>query len=138
MNKFLTFLMIFMGTVFSLVALNIVLYAMVPGYHDALSSIVDRDDDIPVVEVATPARPAKQAEPQITDLTAGKDTEASLEYLEDEEVALSESAEDAEKDASASNTATALQIIDKEYHEDCGTGKGYWVITYSDGSVGIE
>lgn len=29
-------------------------------------------------------------------------------------------------------------IIDKEYHEDCGTGKGYWVITYSDGSTSIE
>ena len=54
MNKFLTFLMIFMGTVFSLVALNIVLYAMVPGYHDALSSIVDRDDDIPVASSFSP------------------------------------------------------------------------------------
>ena len=26
----------------------------------------------------------------------------------------------------------------KEYHEDCGTGKGYWVITYEDGSTSIE
>lgn len=29
-------------------------------------------------------------------------------------------------------------VIDKEYHEDCGTGEGYWVLTYSDGSVVIE
>ncbi len=29
-------------------------------------------------------------------------------------------------------------VVDKEYHEDCGTGKGYWIIRYADGSVGVE
>jgi hypothetical protein len=29
-------------------------------------------------------------------------------------------------------------IVNKEYHEDCGTGKGYWVITYDDGTTEIE
>ena len=32
----------------------------------------------------------------------------------------------------------AMVNHDKEYHEDCGTGKGYWVITYSDGSTSVE
>ena len=29
-------------------------------------------------------------------------------------------------------------IIDKEYHEDCGTGEGYWIIKYEDGTTAIE
>ena len=29
-------------------------------------------------------------------------------------------------------------IVDKEYHEDCGTGEGYWIIRYSDGTVEVE
>ncbi|MCR5402278.1 MAG: hypothetical protein K6E91_00450 [Butyrivibrio sp.] len=41
----------------------------------------------------------------------------------------------ASPDASTEKKAV---IVDKEYHEDCGTGKGYWVITYSDGSTVIE
>ena len=136
MNKALTFIMIFTGTVFSVFLLNIVMYALVPGYHDALSSVIRPDNAIPVVEVDRAA--AAESETRLRELTAGKETAARLEYLVDEEVALSETAEDTVKAASESNTATALQIISKEYHEDCGTGEGYWVITYSDGSVGIE
>ena len=37
-----------------------------------------------------------------------------------------------------SSTEKTAVIVGKEYHEDCGTGKGYWVITYSDGSTVIE
>ena len=29
-------------------------------------------------------------------------------------------------------------IVDKEYHEDCGTGEGYWIIKYEDGTTVIE
>ena len=136
MNKALTFIMIFTGTVFSVFLLNIVLYALVPGYHDALSSVIHPDNEIPVVEVDRAA--AAEAEAQLMELSTGKEPEAVLEYLTDEKVALSESAEDTEKAASESNTATALQRISKESHEDCGTGDGYWVITYSDGTVVIE
>ena len=136
MSKALTFIMIFTGTVFSVFLLNIVLYALVPSYHDALSSVIHPDDSIPVVEVTRPVTAAAEAE--LVDLTEGKELEATFEYLTDEDVALAASAEDTAKAASESNTATALQIINKEYHEDCGTGEGYWVITYSDGSVGIE
>lgn len=150
MNKALTFIMIFMGTVFTVFLLNIVLYALVPGYHDTISSMISPDDDIPVVEVnraengsqteveLTEFAPGKETDATLSEVSAGKETEASLENLKDEEVPMAASAEDTAKAASESNTATALQIINKEYHEDCGTGEGYWVITYSDGSVGIE
>lgn len=132
MNKALTFITIFLGTVFSVFVLNIVLYALVPAYHDALSSVMDREEKIPVVEVnRAPIQKEAEAEepdePHFTNLTAGKETDATLETLSDEDVALSETVED-----------TAREIVDKEYHEDCGSGKGYWVITYSDGTVVIE
>ena len=132
MNKALTFITIFLGTVFSVFVLNIVLYALVPAYHDALSSVIDREEKIPVVEVTrTPVQKEAAAEepdePHFTNLTVGKETDATLETLTDEDVALSETVED-----------TVREIVDKEYHEDCGSGKGYWAITYSDGTVVIE
>lgn len=147
MNKALTFTTIFMGTVFTVFIMNIFLYAVVPEYHNLISSVVSPDEEnIPVVEVNRAADTYEVTEPSEGKETAAaysessgrKETEPSLEYLRDEEVPMAESAVDAEKAASESNTATALQIINKEYHEDCGTGDGYWVITYSDGSVGIE
>ena len=44
----------------------------------------------------------------------------------------------ASPDVSSKSTEKKPVIIDKEYHEDCGTGEGYWVITYSDGSTVVE
>ena len=50
-----------------------------------------------------------------------------ITYINNEPVAMDEKPADTEK-----------VIIDKQYHEDCGTGKGYWVITYDDGTTEIE
>lgn len=30
------------------------------------------------------------------------------------------------------------RVVDKKYYEDCGSDKGYWVITYEDGTTSIE
>ena len=126
MRKVLTFTLIFAGTVFVVFLFNIMMYATVPEYHDAISAAVaSSKDDIPVV---TPD--------MVTDPAAAKEaTEEPPVFLdvEDENVALSFEAEvEEEKDD------PELIIVDKQYHEDCGTGKGYWVITYSDGSTVIE
>ena len=136
MNKALTFTVIFSGTIFTVFLLNIILYAFVPPYHDALNSVISPEKDIPVVEVNRSVIEKREA--QIMDATRATEDVDTLETLVDDEVPMAASAEDTAKAASESNTATALQIIDKEYHEDCGSGEGYWVITYSDGSVGIE
>ena len=136
MNKALTFTVIFSGTLFSVFLLNIILYALVPGYHDALNSAVTTKEEIPVVEVDRSVIEKREA--KVMDVTKDRTEEYAFEELLDDDVPMAASAEDTAKAACESNTATALSIIDKEYHEDCGTGDGYWVITYSDGSVGIE
>ena len=136
MNKALAFTVIFSGTIFTVFLLNIILYALVPPYHDALNSVIAPEKEIPVVEVNRSVIEKREA--QLMDATTEKEEEYVYENLIDDDVPMAASAEDTAKAASDSNTATALQIINKEYHEDCGTGDGYWVITYSDGSVGIE
>ena len=46
--------------------------------------------------------------------------------------------ESSSSSSGADNDGAERTIVDKTYHEDCGTGKGYWVITYSDGSTAVE
>ena len=60
----------------------------------------------------------------------------SLDYKEPEnpEVPLSDTIIEIETETQGDEPL----IIDKEYHEDCGTGEGYWIIKYEDGSVKIE
>ena len=43
-----------------------------------------------------------------------------------------------EKEAKSEETPAKPSVVNKEYHEDCGTGEGYWIIQYSDGSVEVE
>ena len=129
MRKVLTFLLIFTGTVFAVFLFNLMLYACWPEYHDVLSASIaaSTDDDIPVVTPVMvkeiPEQPQVTVEPEVgsTALFTG------IETVEDEGVALT-----------AQPQAQEPIIVDKQYHEDCGTGKGYWVITYSDGSTRIE
>ena len=139
MRRVSTFLFIFIGAVFSVFIMNIVMYALIPEYHDAVSAAMSTSDDIPVVtpdmvgesHISTGASDTSEA---VTYLDAEKENSRKAVELVDEAVALSGMSsfegEEAEENAAI--------VIDKEYHEDCGTGKGYWVITYSDGSVVIE
>lgn len=126
MRKVLTFTLIFAGTVFVVFLFNIMMYATVPEYHDAISAAVaSSKDDIPVV---TPEMVIET----VATKEAADENSITLE-VEDEKVALSYEAEVEE-----TKDDPELIIVDKQYHEDCGTGKGYWVITYSDGSTAIE
>ena len=121
MSKALTFIMIFTGTVFSVFLLNIVLYALVPSYHDALSSVIHPDDSIPVVEVTRPVTAAAEAE--LVDLTEGKELEATFEYLTDEDVALAASAEDTAKAASESGYGD-YSAFHRAFRESFGVSPG--------------
>jgi hypothetical protein len=131
MRKVTAFLMIFAGTMACVFVFNIALYTMLPEYKNLIRVMVP-DRDIPVVEVSKEA-------PAGTDMhesDAGEadimqnikpDSYYKLTYIDNESVALTDSPSE-DKPA----------IVDKEYHEDCGTGKGYWVITYDDGTTEIE
>ena len=123
MRKILTFLLIFTGTVFSVFIFNIVMYAMAPDYRHAISSAVASTQEIPVI---TPDMVKESTGVAKTNTEVASYLKTTI--LEDEEVAL----------AASSPASKNPIVIDKEYHEDCGTGKGYWVITYSDGNVVIE
>ncbi|WP_034443474.1 hypothetical protein [Butyrivibrio sp. AE2032] len=130
MRKVLMFLLLFTGTAFMVFIFNLLLYAFWPAYHDAVSaSVTDSmtetaDRSIPVVtpQMVKEESPVPEVVPE----------ETVVQSFADEQVALSPEATD--------DTASEpeLVIVDKQYHEDCGTGKGYWVITYSDGSTEIE
>ncbi len=130
MRKAITFTLIFIGTISSVFIFNLMMYALVPVYHDAISAAVaSSGDDIPVI---TPDMVRSESEDAAASaMNSAGITKLSLtqtKTLEDSEVALSATVEEGKKPI----------VIDKVYHEDCGSGKGYWVITYDDGSVGIE
>ncbi len=143
MRKMLGFAMIFGGTVFSVFIFNILLYTVAPAYKNVLTEAV-RDNDIPVVEAGKePVVMVKEDTTGQAADRAGTDTK----IIDDNEIAADATVrrDNATKEQVPEETATTTevkedkpQVIDKEYHEDCGTGEGYWVITYSDGSVGLE
>ena len=128
MRKILTFLIIFGGTVSCVLMFGIVLYAIAPEYRQVVTVLVE-DDDIPVVTVSQQPVPDKNIENEETKPAYEKkpDSYYKITYIENEPVATE--SEPTEKEAA---------IIDRQYHEDCGTGKGYWVITYEDGTMEIE
>lgn len=128
MRKILTFLIIFGGTVSCVLMFGIVLYAIAPEYRQVVTVLVE-DDDIPVVTVSQQPVADENIENEETKPAYEKkpDSYYKITYIENEPVATE--SEPTEKEAA---------IIDRQYHEDCGTGKGYWVITYEDGTMEIE
>ena len=128
MRKILTFLIIFGGTVSCVLMFSIVLYAITPEYRQVVTALVE-DDDIPVVTVSQQPVADENIENEETKPAYEKkpDSYYKITYIENEPVATE--SEPTEKEAA---------IIDRQYHEDCGTGKGYWVITYEDGTMEIE
>ncbi|WP_022774999.1 hypothetical protein [Butyrivibrio sp. AE2015] len=114
----ITFVFLFM--------LNIMLYTTVPFYREALNGALGKED-IPVVEASNEpviyADEITEIEDATTATAAEGKTAISFTGSSDNE----ESEKEPEK-----------VIIDKVYYEDCGTGEGYWVITYNDGSKIVE
>ena len=128
MRKILTFLIIFGGTVSCVLMFGIVLYAIAPEYRHVVTALVE-DDDIPVVTVSQQPIEEEVKESEEPEATPEKkpDSYYKITYIENEPVATKSQPTDKE-----------TVIIDRQYHEDCGTGKGYWVITYEDGTIEIE
>ena len=128
MRKILTFIFIFAGTVSCVFIFNILLYSLVPAYRHLLSGMV-ADDNIPVVTVTEQPVTDENINPDNDQTEPEKkpDSYYKTTYIDNEPVATD--AQPPEKER---------VIIDKQYHEDCGTGKGYWVITYDDGTTEIE
>ncbi len=128
MRRILTFLSIFAGTVLCVFIFNIVLYSAVPAYRYLLEGFV-ADDNIPTVTVTDV--PKVQEDTDLDNIASESekkpDSYYKITYINNDSVPLEEQPTDKER-----------VIIDKEYHEDCGTGKGYWVITYDDGTTEIE
>lgn len=159
MSKAITFTMIFTGTVLSVFVLNLAMFALVPDYHDAIMSVVS-SQDIPIIDagneadyIAAPVMTGNGTdynasqlitgtaeEFKATNTAAGEDRTERV--LTPEDILKGYGSEltplSASPDEMPESTQKKPAIIDKEYHEDCGTGKGYWVITYSDGTTAIE
>ncbi len=122
------------GLVFLFFLVNILMYRYVPAYHDALEEAVAGDSHIPVVVVneESSTQIDERYEYIIIDEKSGTITE-------DEMVPLApEIPSDEEEECATCELQSEKQIIDKTYYEDCGTGKGYWVIKYDDGSTSVE
>ena len=128
MRRILTFLSIFEGTVLCVFVFNIILYSAMPAYRYLLEGLV-ADDNIPTVTVTDV--PKVQEDTNLDNIASEPekkpDSYYKITYINNDSVPLEEQPTDKER-----------VIIDKEYHEDCGTGKGYWVITYDDGTTEIE
>lgn len=132
------------GLILSVFVINLLMYSFVPSYHDALEAAVEGNSDIPTVTVdeagnvmiheRSDKAPRALA---IVDLEDEENRETPLaSNIENDKYVVVEKAAKVKEDAEQEQPQK--QIIDKEYHEDCGTGKGYWVITYSDGSTSVE
>ena len=132
------------GLILSVFVINLLMYSFVPSYHDALETAVEGNSDIPTVTVdeagnvmiheRSDKAPRTLA---IVDLEEEENRETPLaSNIENDKYVVVEKTAKVKGDAEQKQEQK--QIIDKEYHEDCGTGKGYWVITYSDGSTSVE
>ncbi len=130
-------ILILSGTIFSIFIFNLVMCTMVPSYRAMLSEAVGKNEDIPVVDVSKDNIADSSFDEEYSDAVS---LNASTENLE--EMLIEMGAYDEVPLAAGVDTANAeadsRQIVGKEYHEDCGTGKGYWVITYEDGSTEVE
>lgn len=127
MKRFVGLTLFFSGLVLIFFISNIVLYSRNKCYHDALiEAVTGREEaDIPVVDVSRDAVIVFDEDDVIY-------RDLDLKELDEEDVPLSPTyAEEKSKEKEP-------LIIDKEYHEDCGTGEGYWIIKYEDGTTAIE
>ena len=130
MRRFTMFTLTISGIVLAVFGLNIFLYSHVPAYHDALESAVVGDSEIPTVVIdenrdAVVIHKSVYASAEADEESVTEIDTTNLNF-EEEVVPLSGEI-DSEK-----------RIVDKTYYEDCGTGNGYWIIKYEDGSTSVE
>ncbi|WP_026651980.1 hypothetical protein [Butyrivibrio proteoclasticus] len=157
MRKFLGFLFVVTGSVFSLFLINVFLCLFIPSYHDALALIVrgnEKKEDTTISFDEEPKIPLSDGEFRNVDADRDGDSEwmntkgSDVDYTDPDRVTglvtdttkgteIEQTTGDNSKDQD-DEKANRPEIVDKTYHEDCGSDGGYWVITYSDGSIGIE
>ena len=128
MKKVAVTTMVFMGLMACVIVFNIILCEAVPEYKDFLTAAVSEETAPPVVKASTVNVTKKNEKP----------TEEKLTLEELKEKYDISALESSSSSSGADNDGAERTIVDKTYHEDCGTGKGYWVITYSDGSTAVE
>ncbi len=131
MKKFVGFSLIFSGVIFAAFLANLLLYCFVPSYRNALERRIGKDDDIPVIVIektqnASETEALSQEEDNISEIPVP----LAATYIGTEDSVI----EDGEEESFDEKP----QIVDKDYYEDCGTGRAYWVIRYSDGTTEIE
>lgn len=132
MKKVAVTTMVFMGLMACVIVFNIILCEAVPEYKDFLTAAVAEETTPPFVKAST-VNVTKKNEEKTEEKTEEKLT---LEELKEKyDISALESSSSS---SGADNDGAERTIVDKTYHEDCGTGKGYWVITYSDGSTAVE
>ena len=147
MKRFLGLSLFFSGLVLFFFTSNIVLYSHSKDYRDALREAVTgrEDEDIPVVDISRDVIISydedkviyrelenKELPEDEVPLAAAYPDDITDENNQDEDVSAKKSAE------SGKESLKEPVIVDKEYHEDCGSGEGYWLIKYEDGTTAIE
>lgn len=136
MRKALSVTFVITVSLLSVFIFNIFLYALSPSYRELFQGIVYSDDGIPVVYVSNPDVNAYDpGKPDYDNTREILPVETPLAVSPNEGVeGTTNAAAESEESVDEENPS----IVDRNYYEDCGTGKGYWVITYSDGSTSIE
>ncbi len=148
MKRALRIILILIGMLILVFTLNLVAYTAVPSYRNVLKNVVN-DDANDTVSVQTLEQASQEKVPDQgeslektkTDVSDSTQKESGpIDYrttaaTDDEYEEKSAKTDTNEKERGQEKKPS---IIDKEYHEDCGTGEGYWLIKYEDGTMEIE
>ena len=155
MRRGLSLIFILSGTILSIFVFNIVMYAAVPAYRGMLEAAVGGPDEkipvaaprqadstsdatLPVTAVTTDAADIKSDDSSDTTALNEESTEPADESLLSKKYEYTYDKNEQYVNEKSTDGEEKTLVINKEYHEDCGTGKGYWVITYADGSTAVE
>ncbi len=148
MKKALRVILILIGMLILVFTLNLVAYTAVPSYRSALKNAVSGEAG-DTAGVQTYKQVLQEEVPGQGEIQEKKETDVRASFPKESGSSESQTTtaldgEYVEKSAAAdTNKKESIQekkpsIIDKEYHEDCGTGEGYWIIKYEDGTMEIE
>ena len=148
MKRSVRVILILIGMLILVFTLNLVAYTAVPSDRSALKNAVSGDagdtaggktfEKVPQEEVPGQGEIQEKKE---TDVRASFPKESGSAETQTTTALDGEYVE--KREAADTNKKESIQekkpsIIDKEYHEDCGTGEGYWIIKYEDGTMEIE
>ena len=139
MRRVLGISVVFLGALVCVLLFNMFLCSIVTTYKDVIKSMVSQDPEIPVVEVSEGVTIVRQNN-EVRYITPETETSS-----DEEDASMKEANEyfdnlgkKSESEASQDACGEAPVIVDRQYYEDCGTGKGYWVLTYEDGRKVVE